>query len=198
MDVLTREFSAGRIPPRPSLLDQPGFEVRNEGGQAYSLRLWGQLVPGWARGLALGLYHAGIRVERGFARRVEGEAWLVDFEVVALDDAVDPVLLDYLSLARSGTPAAIPRTLLSDFSISHTPKHEGALHLEVRAPDRLGFLGGLLARIEATGLLPEEMSVDTRGTPVLDRFFLKAAGRTVPGDDHRRALEAELSRLVLR
>jgi hypothetical protein len=195
MLVRAQEFS--RPLPVPARdLELPGFEVRHATRHKFALRLWGPLAPAWAASLGVGLYEAGVRVVRGQARRAPGGPWLAEFELEALDDSEEPVLIDYLGLAsRPVCELSPPPAWLGSHHRSLTAKHGGSLFLEVRARDRLGFLGGLLARIAAFGLVPEELHVDTCGEPVLDRFFLKGLDGKPPDREARRALGELLDQL---
>ena len=195
MLVRAQEFS--RPLPVPARdLELPGFEVRHATRHKFALRLWGPLAPAWAASLGVGLYEAGIRVVRGQARRAPGGPWLAEFELEALDDSEEPVLIDYLGLAsRPVSELSPPPAWLGSHHRSLTAKHGGSLFLEVRASDRIGFLGGLLARIAGVGLAPVELEIDTHGIPVLDRFFLKGLDGQAPGRDERRALALMLDQL---
>jgi len=195
MRVHTREFP---IPGRSDagLLERAGYDVRHQSECSYRLTLWGPLPETWAAALGIGLAEAGIRVVRGSARRVDGAAWLGEFELEALDDSDEPVLLDYLALTRAPLDAlASPLISLTGHHSSLTAKHGGSLYLEVRARDRLGFLGGLLAPIARLGLVPEELEIDTLGAPVLDRFFLTQRSGVPPSAEQRRALGGLLETL---
>jgi len=194
-----REFEGGATRRERSLLDESGFDVRPVGDRGHALQLWGPLPPCWAASLAGGLAAAGVRIARGYARRVAERGWLAELEIEDLDDSRDPVLIDYLELARRPPrePSG-PAPRITRCHTSLTGKHGGSLYLEVRGSDRLGFLGGLLGRLAALELVPEELVVDTRGEPVLDRFFLVDASHGgLPDVERRQALAgllAELSR----
>src|SRR5437868_3237181 len=60
------------------------------------------------------------------------------------------------------------------------------LYLEVRGPDRLGFLGSLLRSLARLALSPREMLITTREGEAFDRFFLKTLSGAVPSDEVRR------------
>lgn len=195
MRVHTREFPAPG-PSNPGLPERSGYEVRKASGRSYRLTLWGPLPETWAAALGVGLAEAGIRVVRGFARRVEGEAWLGECELEALDDSDEPVLLDYLALSRVPVEELAPPLIsIAGRHSSLTAKHGGSIYLEVRARDRLGFLGGLLAPIARLGLVPEELEIDTLGAPVLDRFFFKGRSGGPPTAEQRRGLKKLLEDL---
>jgi hypothetical protein len=195
--MLARAMDFESTRPLPAdALELPGFEVRHDTRHKFALRIWGPLPATWAAGLGVGLYEAGIRVVRGRARRAAAGPWFGEFELEALDDSEEPVLIDYLGLtARPLEELAAPGIRLGSHHRSLTAKHGGSLFLEVRARDRIGFLGGLLTRIAELGLVPEELHVDTCGVPVLDRFFLKGSDGKPPDRAARQALGELLDRL---
>jgi hypothetical protein len=189
MQARVREYEASEATRSRDLLGESGFDVRCGEGRSVQLQLWGPLPATWAAALGTGLFQAGIRVVRGYARRVDGPSWLAEFDLEALDDAETPVLVDYLSLARTDLACLEPAPVrLTRYHRSLTAKHGGSLFLEVRAADRLGFLGGLLTRVARAGLVPEELVIETYGMPVLDRFFLKTEAGEQPGAVERRDL----------
>lgn len=189
-----RELEPGGFRSAPDLLGESGFDVRCGEGRSVRLQLWGPLPATWAAALGAGLFQAGIRVVRGYARRVDADAWLGEFDLEALDDAEEPVLLDYLSMARADLAGLDPVPVrLTRYHRSLTAKHGGSLFLEVRAADRLGFLGGLLTRVARVGLVPEELALETFGRPVLDRFFLK----TLAGEQPDSLCRRDLGRLLV-
>lgn len=196
MQARIREFEPGSSRSAGALLRGSGFDVRSGADRSVRLQMWGPLPATWAAALGTGLFRAGIRVVRGYARRVDPEAWLAEFDLEALDDAEAPVRLDYLSLARVELAQLEPTPVqLTRYHRSLTSKHGGSLFLEVRAADRLGFLGGLLTRVAGAGLVPEELVIDTQGLPVLDRFFLKTTAGEQPGAFERRDLAKLLVQL---
>lgn len=197
MQVRTREFAPDTPRSERGLMHETGADVRPLGGRGYALQLWGPLPWYWAAGLTGSLYASGIRITRGYGRLVDGARWISELELEALDDSDQPVLLDHLEMARR-PPAELrtPEPRLTRYHTSLTGKHGGSLYLEVRGSDQLGFLGGLLGRLAALGLAPVELVVDTRGVPVLDRFFLVDERGEVPGPARRRALEILLAQLA--
>jgi UTP:GlnB (protein PII) uridylyltransferase len=82
--------------------------------------------------------------------------------------------------------------VLDGFDVDGSPEHGGFVHLEVRGPDRVGFLGTLLRILSAQGLVPREMWVATRYDEACDRFLLATLEGRSPTDEQRQALEAAL------
>jgi UTP:GlnB (protein PII) uridylyltransferase len=71
-----------------------------------------------------------------------------------------------------------------------------SLFLEVRGPDRLGFLGSLLHALAGLELSPREMLITTRDGEAFDRFFLKTTSGAVPSPEVRHVLEAALEAAI--
>jgi hypothetical protein len=162
------------------------------------VRLWGALGPFWADAFSLGLSDAGISILRGFARQDGSGRWIADFVLAPDVSSPAPSSLDFLALAAR-PPAArdggLPR--LSHYALDGGPDVGPSLYLEVRGPDRLGFLGGLLHALAGLELSPREMLISTRDGQAFDRFFLKTLSGRLPSEEVRRALEARLDPAVL-
>jgi hypothetical protein len=159
-----------------------------------TVRLWGRLPPGWLGALSLGLARAGVGVVRGRAQRTARGRWEAELMVKA-EGELDPAALDYLGLAlgveRMGTPVPIA---IQEFSTWRDPAR-GALWLDLRGPDRVGFLGSLLDRLAGLALFPEEMLIETRGPIAVDRLALKSLGGLPPSAEVQAALGALLGDL---
>jgi hypothetical protein len=173
--------------------DVPGFSVTRNTEAHWSVRLWGHLGPLWADSLSLGLSDARISILRGYARQDPSGRTIADFLLAPDAGAPDPASLDYLGLAfgAHGHDDAAP-VVLSHFALDGAPDIGSALYLEVRGPDRLGFLGSLLRTLARLGLAPREMMVSTRDGEAFDRFYLQTVAGQVPPDEARRALAATL------
>lgn len=126
------------------------------------LRIWGRFPPGWAGLLSLGLSHAQLAIVRGYARKVPQGHWLGEFQIRPLPGGPDPKQVDYVELALTG-PANAEREpiVLQSYFVDRAPDHGGALFLEVRGEDRMGFLGSLLDGL-AGGCRPKKR--DARST----------------------------------
>jgi hypothetical protein len=170
--------------------DVPGFAVTHHTRTYWSVRIWGTLGPFWADAFALGLSSVGIDILRGFARQDGAGRWIADFVLSPGEDAPDPSSLDFLALAFGAASSADGGPLvLSQYALDGGPDVGPSLYLEVRGPDRVGFLGSLLRSLARLGLSPREMLITTRDGEAFDRFFLKTVSGAVPSDDVRRALE---------
>jgi hypothetical protein len=173
--------------------DIPGYVVDRHTQARWSVRLWGHLGPLWAGSLSLGLSSASINILRGFARQGGGGRWTAEFLVAPGPGAPDPATVDFLALAFGGQPPDDGGpVVLSHYALDGGPDLGSALYLEVRGPDRLGFLGSLLRSLARLGLSPRQMYISTRDDQAYDRFLLKTVSGGVPGEDVRRALEVRL------
>jgi len=158
----------------------------------YSVRLWGALHPLWADRFTRGLSATGISILNGFARLEATGSWGAEFLVTPVSEDADPEAIDYVSLTRDPPPPHAPPLVLDGFAVDGSPERGGFLYLEVRGPDRVGFLGSLLRILSELGLVPREMWISTRSGEACDRFLLAASDGSSPGDDKRQALELAL------
>lgn len=169
-----------------------GYRVLPSTRTMYSVRLWGRLQPLWADCFSLGLSNLGISILNGFARQDSSGSWGAEFLITPTSAAIDPLAVDYLSLTRDIPSSEGAPFLLDDYALDGSPECGAVLQLEVRGPDRVGFLGSLLRALGRLSLVPYTMTVVTREGQACDRFALKTADGRVPSDETRRALEAVL------
>jgi hypothetical protein len=183
---------------RPELLpfahgDIPGYTLERHTQARWSVRLWGHLGPLWAGSLSLGLSNASVNILRGFARQDGGGRWTAEFLLAPNARTADLRSLDFLALAFGAqAPDDGQPVVLSHYALDGGPDLGAALYLEVRGPDRLGFLGSLLRSLARLGLSPRQMYIATREDEAFDRFLLKTVSGGVPGDEVRRSLEMRL------
>jgi hypothetical protein len=182
----------------PASGDAPGFHVAQQATTLYSVRLWGRLDRGWAGNLSLGLALAGFNILRGFARGNRAERWVAEFLITPTASAPQPAAVDFLALSRVAHPEAHPGPVeLSHFALDGSPDQGAALYLEVRGPDRIGFLGSLLRSLSELQLSPQEMTIGTRDGEVADRFLLRSTELEVPSDAARRGLARRLTAMLI-
>jgi len=170
-----------------------GYRVSPNTRTLHSVRVWGRLHPQWAHRFTVGLSRLGISILNGFAHRDGEGGWAAEFLVTPTSGAPDPMAVDFLLLTREVPPADLPPVALDDYSLDGAPERGGVLDLEVRGPDRLGFLGSLLRTLGDLALVPHEMTILTRAGEARDRFALKTLEGKVPTDPTRRALDAVLA-----
>lgn len=173
-----------------------GYEVTRSFAGRLDVRIWGKMPYDWIANLSTGVAVAGISIERGAARKLAASEWQANFELIPRESGPVPEEIDYLRLARTGRGTA-PGAVLTLDGFSFTEDSlRGALHLEVRASDRTGFLGAFLDRLSFFSLFPEEMTIETRGGKVLDRFWLRGVGGQSPSAAVAAALHRNLEALL--
>ncbi|HET9314474.1 MAG TPA: hypothetical protein VFQ51_02750 [Vicinamibacteria bacterium] len=170
----------------------PAFTLFRKTRTLYSVRLGGPLHALWADHLTRGLSGLGISVLNGFARRTPSGTWGVEFLVMPMPGAADPSAVDYVALTEQEPPSAPPAVVLDSYALDGSPEQAGLLYVEVRGPDRLGFLGGLLRLMAQHDLAPREMWIATWDGQAFDRFLLAAPDGRVPAEGARRALARAL------
>ena len=169
-----------------------GHRVSANTRSLHSVQLWGPLHALWADRFTRGLSHLGISILNGFARQEASGSWGAEFLVMPMPGGANPETLDYTALTEALPPPDAPSLLLDAFHIDNSPERGGFVYLEVRGPDRVGFLGSLLRILGEQGLVPREMWVATRYGEACDRFLLTAPDGRSPGDETRYALELAL------
>jgi UTP:GlnB (protein PII) uridylyltransferase len=107
--------------------------------------------------------------------------WVAEFEIEPTRGDVQVESVDFLAMAASSARApGLRRLALSEFAVGDPARHGGAMYLEVRGRDQVGFLAELLGQLAFLTFFPEEMIVQTSGDQVFDRFLLKGVAGQVP------------------
>ena len=169
-----------------------GCRVSANTRSLHSVQLWGPLHPLWADRFTRGLSNLGVSILNGFARQEASGSWGAEFLVMPVPGGADPESVDYVSLTLEPPPPFAPPLVLDGFDVDGSPERGGFVYLEVRGPDRVGFLGSLLRILSEQHLVPKEMWVTTRYGEACDRFLLATADGRSPSDEARRALEQAL------
>jgi hypothetical protein len=183
----------------PGSGDVPGYHVAEHSATLFSVRLWGRLEPDWAGNFSLGLCLTGFNIMAGFARRNRADRWVVEFLVSPSDKAPPPSLVDFLALSRVAHPEAHPGSVdLTSYALDSSPDQGPAIFVEVRGPDRIGFLGSILRSLSEAGVAPTQLALGTRDGEVSDRFLLRAISGDTPRDDLRRRLARTLEAMLVR
>lgn len=166
---------------------------------AYRLEMSGFLSPGWSGRLAAALAQHRIEIVRGEAERVSASNWRSSFELKSAPFAKNPLALDYMQLAATETPYRREAAAMSLLHLVMEPatRHEGSLYIEIKAVDRLGFLGDLLDYFSMRCLFPVKMSIDTREETAVDRFWLKGVGGSVPSESITSSMKENLEQLLV-
>ena len=169
-----------------------GCRVTANTHNLFSVRLWGPLHPLWADRFTRGLANVGVSILNGVARLQPSGSWSAEFLVSPVPGGANPETIDYVSLTQPPPPPLAPPLVLDGYDVDGSPEHGGFVYLEVRGPDRVGFLGTLLRILSEQGLVPREMWVATRYGEACDRFLLTAADGRTPTAETQQALEATL------
>lgn len=168
---------------------EPHYEVHPLSSGRFALSFGGRFPPAWCGALSLSLSQAGLGIVQGFAKRMREKTWVAEFEIEATRGGMVVKSLDFVAMAISSARApGLRRLALSAFTVGDPTQHEGAIYLEVRGQDQVGFLAELLGQLAFLTFFPEEMIVQTTGDQVFDRFLLKGLGGQAPSPGAYQAL----------
>jgi len=150
-----------------------GYDCFRE-GDAYRVRLWGNLPLAWAANLTLHASALGIEIVSGDAARIGGARWAAVFRVRAADPRAGPGRHDFLHMARRAA-RFLPRLAEPEIQITLEDAPEGAnvVVARVTGKDVIGLLGETLRRFEALSLRPCGFSLRAKDNQVDDRFWLE-------------------------
>jgi hypothetical protein len=168
-----------------------GFEILPTPSGNFELKIWGRFSPEWIGQLSSGLSRHKISIVRGTAKKSLAY-WETVFELEKTSFASDPRKLDFLALAKEEHRATVNSITISNFTLGPPEKHNGALYLEVKAADQLGFLGQLLNNLAFLTLFPEEISIDTVQGNIFDKFWIRGLGGNPPSATAQAALKRKL------
>jgi hypothetical protein len=169
-----------------------GFEISKKTSGYFSLKIWGRFPPNWIGNLSTGLAKNHININSVSAKKVK-TSWQADFEIAVTRSATDPNRIDYLALTQEDSVTASPDNIsLHEFSFGDPGNNNGALYLELKAADQLGFLSTLLNRFAFYSLFPEEMLIETVNGRIFDRFWIKGVGGNMPSDTAINTLRQKL------
>lgn len=171
------------------------FQLQQRGTDRYQLTMDGYLTTGWMGRLAAGLVRSRLGIIGGEAEKISATTWHASFEISRHPLAPEPFGIDFLACANE-EQAAVPAgsITLHDFVVEPSSRHGGCLYVEVTGLDRLGFLDALLAGFSMNCLFPVQMTIDTVGNEVFDRFWLKGMAGSRPSEPATLALRQWLER----
>jgi hypothetical protein len=169
-------------------------QVVPNGGRRYTLHLSGSLHRNWAGRLAAGLAARHISVVRASARHTSTQ-WTAEIKLDVLDRGVEPSAIDFIALLREhpATPWRADAVKITSFGVATVA---GGVEVAIRAEDAVGFLDRILLVFASSGLFPQDMRVETRGSEVHDLFRLQTAGGDAPAAGVVAALRERLQQLV--
>lgn len=159
----------------------PGCEINLKSNGYYELKISGRFSPDWIVNLTTGISRNRISIISGNARKVNN-IWQAVFLLEKILSATDPKKVDYLAIARENPDRSMQAAISIDkYILDDDPKHnDGALYLEVKAKDQLGFLGGLLNFLSFYSLFPESVVIETVKGMISDRFWIRGVGGSAP------------------
>jgi hypothetical protein len=157
-----------------------GFEISAITAGECTLKVWGRLPPGWMGNLSSGLSRNHINIISATAKK-ENLTWSAEFEIMPDRFAADLDKIDFLALAMNGidSDASVCFTL-DELVFGEPDRNNGALYIEIKAPDQLGFLGAILNSLAFYSLFPETMIIETTNGRIFDRFWVKGIGGSTP------------------
>lgn len=177
-----------------STVSEAECDLQPAGRGFYELNISGKFPPRWLANLTSALAARGISIQRGNASKLTPSLWQATLEIAPAGGGELPAGLDYPALAQTtaaADPAAVPLHLDS-YTLE---QREGALFVEVKGADSVGFLVALLKTFAFFSLFPAEVQIDTPGGRVHDRFWLKGVGGLAPSESSRQGLQIELDKL---
>lgn len=179
-------------PHLPTALPGKQWVVTRLPSGRHELKLWGKFPPRWLANLTGALSARQISVQCGYANKLSPTVWQGTFELIPTEGQTLPAHLDFSELALHDAHAAAPAVTLLDKIL--VEKRDDAIFVEVRGADSVGFLMSMLKLFTFYSLYPAEVSIDTPQGRVLDRFWLKGLGGSIPTDEVCTALRLELSK----
>jgi hypothetical protein len=170
--------------------------VRHAADDLWTIALDGDLPVDWAALLATGLARASLSVVHAEARKRSNGSWCA---TLAVDPAGQPPTVPQVRGILTGRTTWNPTPLgrLDDFMVHWDAVREAA-SVEVRGPDHVGFLGGLLRMMAGLTLFPVELRIQTSMGQAHDIIWLKGLGGRPPTQPLVHALEQRLEDLRTR
>ncbi|RQW81701.1 MAG: hypothetical protein EHM79_19450 [Geobacter sp.] len=169
-----------------------GFDILPGASGNFIVRIWGRFSPEWIGCLSSGLSRHKISIVKGTAKKALSY-WEAEFEIEKTRLADDPRKLDFLALAKDESNTTQENSIsITKYTLEPPEKHGGALYLELKAADQLGFLGQVLNNLAFLTLFPEEISIDTVQGNIFDKFWIRGLGGNPPSATAQAALRRKL------
>jgi hypothetical protein len=157
-----------------------GFEITRKPSGLFNLKVWGRFPPNWIANLSTGLANNRISINSGTPKKIK-TLWQADFELAATSATINMNRIDFLAFAKNCADTNSPDNIsLTEFALGDPNKNDGALLLELKAADQIGFLSSLLNRLAFYSLFPDAMIIETIGGRIHDRFWIKGVGGNIP------------------
>lgn len=181
-----------KIPNPQSASASSGFEISRNPSGTFNLSITGRFQPDWLGNLSSGLSRNRINIISGTARKIRF-SWEATLEIASTRFATNLKNIDFLALARNGAGKnPVEQITLEEYTLGEPELNDGALYLEVKAGDQLGFLGILLNSLAFYTLFPETMIIETEQGKISDRLWIKGIGGTTPSKAAINSLKLKL------
>jgi hypothetical protein len=168
--------------------------AEREDERRVALRARGRLPRDWALRLASALARRGASLLDGRGRRTsEAPEAYWDVHVVVDPGGAGPADLDVVALVAE-PPGAVSGPSLLDFTLRGCAD---AAHLEVHAWDARGLLAGVLAEVEAAGLVVADLLLETEAECAFHHVVLEDPAGGAPDPARVEALARRLVALCL-
>jgi hypothetical protein len=183
-----REIPVVQLPEQARAV--PFAHVARRGGGRIDLHVSGALASRWVLSLARGFAARRISLLNGRAQRLDERVWNGALEIDLGSAAREAP--DFLALASGEPPSGrvLPEPPLLDVAMADGAR---GLELEVHAWDAVGLLASVLAHVDAVGLSPWEVSLETVGDCAFHQLVLRHDDGGLPGRRTRRALARRLA-----
>lgn len=190
--VATR--TAGRFPnPAAELSGVPLSYVVTRPDARLGVQLSGPLPTRWALWLARGFAARRVNLRNGHALALPRGRWIAQLEVELESGGRLPPDFLQLALRDGGGPRLVEPPLL-DVSLGQDA--DGDLAVEVHAWDAVGLLASVLGRVDAVGLAPAEIVLETEGECAFHQLTLRdRAGGPASARQRRRLARSLVEQL---
>ncbi|HKO46192.1 MAG TPA: hypothetical protein VJV79_00625 [Polyangiaceae bacterium] len=155
---------------------------------SFRVRLGGPFRGAWLANLSCRLAELQVSIDHVHARLTADDIWIAELHVLGSKQAQDPLGIDYAALAEETDIGAQPVFAIDSYRLLESRDYGGTLMLTLEAPDSLGLLGSLLARLALVGLVPVELHIETKAGRAYDSLWLHAADGTPPTSELRGTL----------
>lgn len=182
--------------PERQRTDMSEFRIEPQPGGCHRLHVRGRLPIDWVSNLASGLARNGIGIMSGQAFREGAMTWHGHFILKGSPLAAPADKIDYYLLVKTAAVKAGTSLTLDGFTLRPTTERGGALFLEIRGKDQLGFLGTFFGKLSFYSLFPIHMEIETIEGRIQDRFWLSGAGGGQPSASIVAALRTTLGKML--
>lgn len=176
------------------------WEIAPDDSKTSTLKLRGDLKPGWLGRLSSYMSQEKINVVRGTAWKCSSLCWDVNFEIeknhrpIQFNTGFNPLTAFSTGFKEEKD---IPSLKISNMIMKRSTRHGGSIYVEVNGKDCIGFLHCILSIFSFYSLFPTELEISTKANTVFDQFWLKGIGFSIPSDEDMMLLNERLARNML-